>query len=68
MNELVSLIVKKTGIPQATAQTIVNMVIDFLKKKLPAPIASQIDGLLSNEAGIQQAENVANTLGGLFKK
>ena len=65
MNELVSLIVKKTGIPQATAQTVVNLVVDYLKKKLPAPIASQIDGLLSNDATVQQAENI---VGGLFGK
>ncbi len=65
MNELVNLIVKKTGIPQATAQTIVNLVIDYLKKKLPAPIASQIDALLSNDAAVQDAENI---VGGLFGK
>jgi hypothetical protein len=67
MNELVSLIVKKTGIPEATAQTIVKIVIDFLKKKLPAPVGAQIDGLLSSDAKVQQAEsmigNIASTLG-----
>jgi hypothetical protein len=62
MNELVNLIVKKTGIPAATAQTVVKIVIDFIKKKLPAPIGAQIDGLLSNDAGIKSAENM---LGGL---
>jgi hypothetical protein len=62
MKELVNLIVKKTGIPAATAQTIVNIVMDFLKKKLPAPVAGQLDGLLKNEANIKQAENL---LGGL---
>lgn len=62
MNELVNLIVKKTGIPAATAQTIVNIVLDFLKKKLPAPIAGQIDGLLKNEAGIKTAENMLGNL------
>ena len=65
MNELVNLIVKKTGIPAATAQTIVNLVVDYLKKKLPAPIASQIDGLLSGDGNVQNAENM---LGGLFGK
>jgi hypothetical protein len=40
MTELVNMIVSKTGIPAATAQTIVNMVIDFLKKKLPAPVGA----------------------------
>ncbi len=65
MNELVSLIVKKTGIPEATAQTVVNMVVDYLKKKLPAPVGAQIDGLLSNQAAVQQAEGM---LGGLASK
>jgi hypothetical protein len=68
MNEIVNLIVKKTGIPQATAQTIVNMVVDFLKKKLPAPVGAQIDGLLKNEAGVQQAENVLGKAASLFGK
>ena len=68
MNELVNLIVKKTGVSQAIAQTIVNLVVDYLKKKLPAPIASQIDGLLSNDANVQQAENIVGGIGGLFGK
>lgn len=65
MNELVNLIVKKTGIPQATAQTIVNLVVDYLKKKLPAPVGPQIDALLSNDDNVKQAESV---VGGLFGK
>ena len=65
MNELANLIVKKTGIPLATAQTIVKIVVDFLKKKLPAAVGAQIDGLLSNDAAVQQAENV---LGGFASK
>ena len=65
MDELVNLIVKKTGIPAATATTIVNLVVDYLKKKLPAPLAGQIDGLLSNSANIKGAEDM---LGGLFGK
>ncbi len=65
MNELVSLIVKKTGVPEATAQTIVKLVVDYLKKKLPAPVGSQIDVLLSNDANVKAAENI---VGGLFGK
>jgi hypothetical protein len=71
MNELVNLIVKKTGIPAATAQTIVTMVVDYLKKKLPAPIAGQIDTILASDANVQQAEgvisNLASKLGGKKK-
>jgi hypothetical protein len=62
MNELVNLIVKKTGIPNATALLIVKMVIDYIKKKLPAPVGAQIDGLLSNDAAIKTAENMLGNL------
>ena len=66
MNELVNLIVKKTGIPAATAQIIVKLVVDYLKKKLPAPVGAQIDGLLSNDANVQQAEGLISNLASKF--
>lgn len=68
MNELVNLIVKKTGIPQATAQTVVKVVVDYLKKKLPGPVGAQIDGLLSNDANVQQAENIVGNIAAKFGK
>jgi len=67
MNELVALVVKKTGIPQATATIVVNLVIDYLKKKLPAPVASQIDGLLANDGNVKVAESVIGNLLGKKK-
>ncbi len=67
MNELVALVVKKTGIPQATATIVVNLVIDYLKKKLPAPVASQIDGLLANDGNVKMAESVIGNLLGKKK-
>ncbi len=68
MNELVNLVVSKTGIPQAQAQTAVNTVLDFLKQKLPAPVASQIDGLLANPGAAQQAEGMVGKVSSLFGK
>jgi hypothetical protein len=62
MNELIELIVKKTGIPEATAKTIVTIVMNYLTKKLPAPIAAQVTGLVNNEAAVEEAEQL---LGGL---
>ncbi len=62
MNELVNLIVKKTGVPAATAQSIVKIVVEYLKKKLPAPVAGQLDAVLNNDAAVQTAGNV---LGGI---
>jgi hypothetical protein len=65
MNELVNMIVKKTKIPPATAQIIVNLVLDYLKKKLPAPIAAQVSGVLGAGTAVSTAQNV---LGGLLPK
>jgi hypothetical protein len=68
MKELVSLIVKKTGIPAAIAQTVVNMVVDFLKQKLPAPVAGQIDAVLKNEASAKTAEDVLRNYASRLRK
>jgi nucleoid DNA-binding protein len=68
MNELVNLIVKKTGIPAATAQTVVNVVLDFLKKKLPAPVAAQVSGLLSSDDKVKSAESMLGNLTSKFGK
>ena len=57
MNELVNLIVTKTGISAAAAQAVVNIVVDYLKKKLPAPVGAQIDALLKDQGG----DNLART-------
>jgi hypothetical protein len=58
MNELTNLIVKRTGITQENAQKAVLVVFDFLKTKLPAPIASQLEPFLNtgsvNTSGITQ--------------
>jgi hypothetical protein len=48
MNEqLTNLIVKRTGITQEQAQKTVLVVFDFLKTKLPAPIASELEPFLT---------------------
>jgi hypothetical protein len=48
MNEqVINLIVKKTGITQENAQKSVLVVFDFLKTKLPAPITSQLEPFLT---------------------
>jgi hypothetical protein len=63
MEELIELIVEKTGISEEIANKVVDMVVDFLKDKLPEPIAGQLDNLLSGE-GI--ADDLLGGLGSLF--
>ncbi|MBN1889801.1 MAG: hypothetical protein JW850_17530 [Thermoflexales bacterium] len=68
MDELVKLVVKKTGLPEATAKQAVEVVIGFLKKKLPAPVGAQIDTLLASGQAAKGAASAAQALGGLLGK
>ena len=46
MNELINIIVQKTGICQENAQKAVQVTVDFLKSKLPGPIAVQLNSFI----------------------
>jgi hypothetical protein len=61
MDELVNMIAKKTGLSTEMSKTVVTMVLDFVKQKLPAPIASQVDAAIAGGGS-----SVASALGGLF--
>ena len=47
MDELVNLVVQKTGISQEDARKAVEVVVSELKSKLPAPIASRVDAFIA---------------------
>jgi len=61
MEDLINEVTQKAGIPKDKAEKAVEVVLDYLKNKLPAPIAGQIDGVLGGGGA-------ANALGGLFGK
>jgi hypothetical protein len=63
MEELYALVVKKTGLPKEQAKMAVDTVIGFLKSKLPAPIAAEVDAVLGGKGDLGAA---ADMLGGLF--
>ncbi len=63
MDELVKLVAAKTGLSEEIARLAVDTVLDFVKDKLPAPIASQLDNLLDGDTDLG---DIAGTLGGLF--
>lgn len=75
MDEIINLVVQKTGISQDDAQKAVQVIVDSIKSKLPAPIAAQVDTFLSGGAsgGVNALEAegetlVKNELGGLLGK
>jgi hypothetical protein len=75
MDELMNLITEKTGIPPDVAKPVAEVVIGFLKQKLPAPVGSQIDNVLGTQVpsgaasqGQHEAGGLGHMLGGLFGK
>lgn len=65
MEELIEMVAKKTGLDEKQAAVAVDLVLDYVKKKLPPTVGAQIDGLLDGEGGLGAA---ADALGGLFGK
>ena len=65
MDELIKLVSQKTGLPQDKAKVAVDTVVKFLKSKLPAPIAGQLDGVLK---GGGLPGNLTEGLGDLLGK
>jgi hypothetical protein len=66
MNELIEQVAQKTGISADKARSAVETVVQFLKEKLPAPLAGQIDSALSG--GSAGLGDVAKGLGGVLGK
>ena len=61
MDELVKLVSEKTGLSKESSAEAVDVVLDYLKKKLPKPVAAQVDAVLG-------AGSAMDALGGLFGK
>jgi len=67
MDELINLIVKKTGIPKETAQMVVNIVIQHLKDKLPDTFDALVDKVLvAGHDGKLDASDAMDLLGGFM--
>ena len=47
MDELIRKVQQRANIDEDQASTAVNTVVDFLKERLPEPLAGQIEGALS---------------------
>jgi hypothetical protein len=73
MDELINLVVQKTGISQDDARKAVEVIVNELKSRLPGPVASHLDSFIGGglSGGISTLESEAGEifkgkLGGLF--
>ncbi len=67
MDELIKQVMQKAGISEKQAQQAVETTLGFLKDKLPAPIAGQIEGVLGGDKAPDLGD-VGKKLGGLLGK
>ncbi|MGC9469491.1 MAG: DUF2267 domain-containing protein [Anaerolineae bacterium] len=72
MDELVKLLQEKVGLNEDQARQAVKTVVDFLKEKLPDPIATQLEAALSGDKGLKGAADAlksgAENVGGFLSK
>lgn len=74
MDDLIKQVSERTGLSADKARTAIDTVVNFLKDKLPAPIAGQVDNALSGAGGTiastggAVADKAGDLLGGIFGK
>jgi hypothetical protein len=67
--EIAELVTKKVGIPKDKAQLAVDVVLNFLKEKLPPTVAGQLDAVLAGNLDLSDGiglDDAAGLLGGLL--
>ena len=65
MDELIKRVAERTGMGEDKARTAVDTVVGFLKERLPAPLAGQVDNVLGSGAAGGAADKAGDMLGGL---
>jgi len=70
MDDLVKFVSQRTGLSEPMARQAAMTVLEFLKDRLPAPIAAQIDGILgsSGEKGGMDTDDFLRGVGGMLDR
>jgi len=67
--EIAGLVTKKVGIPADKALLAVDVVLNFVKQKLPPTFAGELDAILAGNVDLSDGiglDDAAGLLGGLF--
>jgi hypothetical protein len=66
VDQIVQMVKERAGIGEDQARTAVQTVVAELKKRLPDPIAAQIDGFLGGDRDAGDAQDPLGGLGGML--
>ncbi len=66
LNEIINKVAEKVGISVEKATSAVNIVVDVLKEKLPGPISSHLDSILSGKGVTDMMDKGKDAASGLF--
>jgi hypothetical protein len=68
MEELIKQVTARAGISEDQARSAINTVLDFVKTRLPEPIAGQVDNVIGGGDGVSGVVgDIADKVGGFFK-
>lgn len=68
-SEVAELVAKKVGISAQQAEQAVDVIVDFIKQKLPPTVAGQVDAVLDGSVNLSDGiglDDAAGLLGGLL--
>lgn len=68
MNDIIQKLIGEVKLDEATAKKAVDVVLGFVKDKLPAPIAAQVENALNGADLGDLTEKAGSLLGGFLKK
>ena len=66
MDELIKRVTAETGISEDQARSAVNIVRNFVKERLPAPIASEVDTVIGDAGGL--VDDIASDIGDMASR
>lgn len=67
MDELIKLVTQKTGLDEKMAEQVLDVVVRYLRSKLPGPAFNQVEAALRGEVP-KGASGIMGMLSGLFKR
>lgn len=68
MDKVIQMVQERAGIDEGQARTATETVVGFLKDKLPAPVAGQIDNVMEGEGAGEGGGSPMDKVSGMFGK